>query len=54
MPCLYALIINCMYPEYKHLNLPDIDKTILKFWKAEEIFEKSVAQRQLVFFLLWQ
>jgi len=34
-----------MYPEYKHLNLPDIDKTILKFWKAEEIFEKSVAQR---------
>ena len=34
-----------MYPEYKHLNLPEIDKTILKFWKAEEIFEKSVAQR---------
>lgn len=34
-----------MYPEYKHLNLPDIDKTILKFWKAEEIFEKSVEQR---------
>ncbi len=34
-----------MYPEFKHLNLPEIDKSILKFWKEEQIFEKSVDQR---------
>jgi isoleucyl-tRNA synthetase len=34
-----------MYKEYKGLNLPEIDKEILKFWETEEVFEKSVNQR---------
>ncbi len=34
-----------MYKEFKHLNLPEIDKEILKFWDDEKIFEKSVQQR---------
>ncbi len=34
-----------MYSEYDHLNLPDIDQTILKFWEQERIFEKSVKDR---------
>ena len=34
-----------MYKEFKHLNLPEIDKEILKFWDDEKIFEKSVNQR---------
>ncbi|NNE28268.1 MAG: class I tRNA ligase family protein, partial [Saprospiraceae bacterium] len=34
-----------MYKEYKGLNLPEIDKEILKFWNEEKIFEKSVDQR---------
>lgn len=34
-----------MYREFKSLNLPEIDKEILKFWELEGIFEKSVEQR---------
>jgi len=34
-----------MYKEYKSLNLPDIDKAILKFWEDEQIFDKSIDQR---------
>lgn len=34
-----------MYREFKSLNLPEIDKEILKFWEAEGIFEKSIEQR---------
>jgi len=34
-----------MYKEYKGLNLPDIDKTILEFWETNQIFEKSIEQR---------
>ncbi len=34
-----------MYKEYKNLNLPEIDKDILAYWKAHEVFEKSVDQR---------
>jgi isoleucyl-tRNA synthetase len=34
-----------MYKEYKGLNLPEIDKEILKFWEDESVFEKSVNQR---------
>ncbi len=34
-----------MYREFKQLNLPEIDKEILKFWDDEKIFEKSVEQR---------
>src|SRR5688572_16597260 len=34
------------YPEYKQLNLPQISKDILKFWKEHKTFEKSVTTRE--------
>ncbi|HUN17671.1 MAG TPA: isoleucine--tRNA ligase [Saprospiraceae bacterium] len=34
------------YREVKGLNLPEIDKEILKFWAENEIFEKSVSNRE--------
>jgi isoleucyl-tRNA synthetase len=34
-----------MYKEYKSLNLPEIDKTILEFWEQAQVFEKSIEQR---------
>lgn len=33
------------YPEYKQLNLSQIGKEILKYWKDEQIFEKSIHTR---------
>lgn len=33
------------YPEYKNLNLSQISKDILKFWKDEKIFEASITSR---------
>lgn len=35
-----------LYKEYKSLNLPEIDKEILKFWKEHQIFEKSISNRE--------
>ncbi|MCY7410071.1 MAG: isoleucine--tRNA ligase [Chitinophagales bacterium] len=34
------------YPEYKSLNLPEIDEQILKFWEEEKIFEQSISSRE--------
>lgn len=34
-----------MYKEYKQLNLPEIGKEVLKRWKAENIFAKSISNR---------
>lgn len=34
-----------MYKEYKQLNLPEIDREILQFWDKQDIFKKSVSQR---------
>lgn len=34
-----------MYREYKHLNLPEIGKEILSYWKKEDIFAKSIKNR---------
>ncbi len=34
-----------MYPTYKSLNLPDIDKEILRFWEEHQVFQKSIDQR---------
>ena len=34
-----------LYPEYKRLDLPAIDKEILQWWDEHKIFEKSVEQR---------
>jgi len=33
------------YPEYKQLQLSEINKNILQFWKENNCFEKSVQQR---------
>ncbi|MBC8045701.1 MAG: class I tRNA ligase family protein, partial [Fimbriimonadaceae bacterium] len=38
-------IENKKYKEYKNLNLPEIDKTVLQFWKEENIFKKSIEER---------
>ncbi len=34
-----------MYPTFKNLHLPDIDKEILQFWETQGIFQKSIEQR---------
>lgn len=33
------------YPEYKGLNLPEVNREIAAYWKANRIFEKSVETR---------
>lgn len=33
------------YPEFNQLDLPAIEKEILKFWKEHRIFEQSIASR---------
>ncbi len=33
------------YRTYKQLNLPEIDKEILEFWKKGKIFERSVSEK---------
>jgi isoleucyl-tRNA synthetase len=37
-----------MYPEFKHLNLPEIDAEVRCFWEEHNIFQKSVDQRPAV------
>lgn len=34
-----------MYKEYKGLNLPEIDQELLAFWEDNQVFEKSIEQR---------
>ncbi|MEM9835943.1 MAG: isoleucine--tRNA ligase [Bacteroidota bacterium] len=34
-----------MYKEFKQLNLPAIDREILEFWDREQIFERSIQER---------
>lgn len=34
-----------LYPEYRNLDLPAIDREILSWWEEQQIFEKSVEQR---------
>ena len=36
--------MDSLYPEYKGLDLSQVDKEILKYWKDLKIFDKSVAQ----------
>ena len=33
------------YPEFKNLNLPEIDKEVLRFWEQNDVFHRSVEQR---------
>lgn len=34
------------YPEYKQLNLPEIDQQVLRFWSDHQVFEQSVTSRK--------
>jgi isoleucyl-tRNA synthetase len=34
------------FAEYKNLDLPAVAADILKFWKEQRIFEKSISSRQ--------
>jgi isoleucyl-tRNA synthetase len=34
------------YPEYKNLNLPEINKQMLASWEEQQIFNKSVSSRE--------
>jgi isoleucyl-tRNA synthetase len=34
------------YPEYKSLNLPQINKEVLTFWEKDKTFEKSIKTRE--------
>jgi len=34
-----------IYPEYKSLNLPEIDREILAFWEANDVFNQSIRNR---------
>jgi len=34
-----------MYKSYKQLNLPEIDQEILRFWETENIFDRSIQER---------
>lgn len=34
------------YPEYKHLDLPGISREVLKYWKDNHTFEKSISSRE--------
>ena len=34
------------YPEYQKLSLPELDKGILRFWKENDIFNKSISTRE--------
>jgi isoleucyl-tRNA synthetase len=35
-----------VYKEYKQLNLPEINKEILEFWKTHHTFQKSISTRE--------
>ena len=37
--------MNTLFPEYKGLNLPDIAKNMLDYWKAKSVFKKSISSR---------
>lgn len=34
------------YPEYQGLNLPNVAKEVLEKWEKEQIFEKSISERE--------
>ncbi len=34
------------FTEYKGLNLPNVAKEILEYWKENNIFEKSITTRE--------
>ncbi|MEI8203179.1 MAG: isoleucine--tRNA ligase [Bacteroidota bacterium] len=38
--------MNNKYPEYKHLDLSSIGKTVLKFWEENNVFSKSLTLRE--------
>lgn len=39
------VLMKKIYPEYKQLNLPEINQQILAYWKQEGVFKKSIESR---------
>lgn len=35
-----------LYPEHSGLNIPDVEANVLKFWEEQNIFHKSIDQRE--------
>ena len=38
--------MSAKFPEYKGLNLPQVDKEVLKEWEDQETFQKSIDLRK--------
>lgn len=38
--------MHTKFSEYKSLDLPQVGKAVLEFWKEQKIFQKSISQRQ--------
>lgn len=38
--------MSAKYPEYKGLHLPNVAKQVLEKWQIEQVFEKSIANRE--------
>ncbi len=36
-----------MFKEYKSLNLPEVDKQILEFWEKNDVFKRSIEERDV-------
>jgi isoleucyl-tRNA synthetase len=41
----YFGVTRAMYKEYKQLNLSETGKAVLEYWKSNNVFEKSIANR---------
>ena len=38
--------MSALFPEYKGLNLPKLSDQMLNYWRAHDVFEKSVSSRE--------
>ena len=38
--------MSALFPEYKGLNLPKLSDQMLDYWRAHDVFEKSVSSRE--------
>ena len=38
--------MSALFPDYKGLNLPKLSDQILDYWRAHDVFEKSVSSRE--------
>ena len=38
--------MSALFPDYKGLNLPKLSDQMLDYWRAHDVFEKSVSSRE--------